>query len=163
MEQKPVQLSVKINSKELYSFLLWHTYTTASGLFGLFISVMSLVLLAMGYANGDSFRALALIVLGLMFTVINPILLYKKARNQAVNNPVYKNEMIYILDEKGITLKAGEAEETVEWTRIRKCRKTKVVYILYTTKIHAILLPFSAMKEEKELVEQWIHTKVRGR
>lgn len=163
MKQKTVKLFVKINPKELFSFMLWHTYTAPSGLFGLCLSVIALIMLVTGFADGDAFRSAVLLVLGSVFTVVNPILLYMKAKNQAQTNPVYQKEMIYTIDENGITLKAGEATETVEWTKIRKCRKTRVIYMLYTTRIHAILLPLASLKGDKELVEHWINTKVRGK
>lgn len=163
MEQKSVKLFVKINTKELFSYMLRHTYTSRSGVFGLILSLIALGLLAVGHAGGDPFQTVVLLILGMVFTVINPIMIYFKAKGQAESNPVYQNEMIYTLDANGITLKAGKAEETVPWENIRKCRKTRVIYILYTTRIHAILLPIESMKGDRELVEKWIDTKVRGK
>ena len=163
MEQKPVKLHVKIGTKELFSFLLRHTYTNASGLFGLCLSLLSLVLLGMGYAKGDDFRTVVLLVLGLLFTVINPLMLYAKAKNQALTNPIYKNELLYTLDEAGVTLEVGESKETVAWKQIKKWKKTRITHILYTTKIHAILLPFSCMEGQEDQVFNWLSANVRGK
>ncbi|MDO4554745.1 MAG: YcxB family protein [Lachnospiraceae bacterium] len=163
MDREPVELKVKIGPKELFSFLFRHTYTTPSGIFGLCVSLTAFLLLILGYAKGDDFRMIVLLVLGLLFTVINPIMLYMRAKNQALTNPVYKNELCYTLDESGITLEVGEAKETVAWDKIRRWKRTRVVHILYTTKIHAILLPFSCMKGKEKEVEGWLLAMVRGK
>lgn len=161
MEQKTIELHVRISAKELFSFMLRHTYTTVSGLFGLALSLICLLLLIAGYAKGDDFRTIVLLVLGLMFTVLNPILLYMKAKNQAVSNPAYKEELFYTLKEEGITLEVGEAQETVEWSKIRKWKRTGILHILYTTPIHAILLPISSMEGKRDEVEALLESKLK--
>ena len=161
MEQKPIELHVKISAKELFSFMLRHTYTSGSGLFGLVISLLCLILLGAGYAKGDDFRTVVLLALGLMFTVVNPILLYMKAKNQAMTNPVYKNELVYTLDDTGVTLNGEAATETVEWSKIRKWKKTRILHILYTTPIHAILLPVVSMKGNRAKVEALLESKLK--
>ena len=161
--EEGLKLKVKIGTKELFHFLFTHTYTSPSGIIGLCVSIGSLVLLAMGFAEGDDFRMAVLAVMGSLFTVFNPIMLWVKAKGQAVKNPLYKNELIYILSDTGVSLIANGKKETIEWNKIIKCKRTKTVYLLYTTKIHAILLPVAGMTGQKEQVDELITTKVRGK
>jgi hypothetical protein len=161
MEEKTIELHVKIRTKELFSFLLHHTYTSISGLFGLAVSLISLGILATGYAKGDDFRTIVLLVLGLLFTVINPVMLFGKAKKQALTNPLYKKELVYRLDEKGITLVLEEASETVPWENIRKWKKTGKIEILYTSPIHAVLLPFASMEGKRSEVEALLQERLK--
>lgn len=160
MEQKPIKLNFKIQTKDLFIFMLRHTYTSISGLFGLVLSLISFGLLFAGFAKGDDFKMLVLLVLGLMFTVINPVMIYMKAKNQALSNPIYKNELFYTLDDQGISLSVGNTKDSIEWSQVLKWNKTKGLQILYTTMVHAILLPVSAMNGQEEEVEALLREKL---
>ena len=160
-ESEPsIELNVKIGTKELFSFLMKHTYSGLSGVIGLVISVAALVLFLLGFAEGDPFRIVVLLFLASLFTIVNPAMLWVKAKGQSVKNPLYKDELHYFLNEKEVGLNVNGKKEVIEWSRIMNCKKTKSVYILYTTKIHAILLPVSGMNENKEKIDDLIARKV---
>ena len=161
--EKPIELKVKITGKELFSFMMKHTYSRFSGLFGLGLSLVALVLLVMSFGDGDDMKAIILLVIALLFTVVNPLMLYTRAKQQALSNPVYKETLLYTLDESSISLKVNDTEESIEWEKILKWKKTGSVCILYTTDIHAILLPFSCMGDQRKKVETLIESKVRGK
>ena len=161
MDTKPIRIEAKIDAGVLFSFLMRHTYTTFSGLctivlglgaFGLFLQSLS--------GNNDS-QKLILLIIAIMFTAGNPYLLYKKAKEQAARNPLYKEKLVYTLDDAGVHLQVEENEETLEWARIKRWKKTGKVCILYTSKIHAILLPYKDMGAEKDAVEALIKAKVK--
>ena len=96
----------------------------------------------------------------LLFTVINPYLLYTRAKAQAAKNPLYKEALVYTLDDAGVHLTVNDKEEVLEWARIKKWRKTSKVCMLYTSKIHAILLPYASMKEQRKEVEALLKAKI---
>lgn len=163
MENKEIRINVRIGTMDLLSFMLYHTYTTLSGLFGLGLSLLSLAMLIGGFAAGDTVKTIILLVLGLLFTVVNPIMLFVKAKQQAMNNPVYKEILFYTLTDKGIALTVKNSKEAIEWNQVLKCKKTRRVLMLYTTEVHAILLPFACMEEKRAQIEAFIDAKVRGK
>lgn len=163
MKSKEITLHVNMNTKELFSFMMYHTYSSLYGLGGLAISIISFILLLMGYGKGDDSKLIILIIAALLFTVINPIILLVKAKGQKTSNPVYQNEMLYVLSDQGITVHAGNAQETVQWNKIQKWKKTKVVHMLYTTKINAILIPTASIKGQELEVEDCLKAHVRGK
>ena len=162
MENKEIRLNVRIGAKDLFSFMAYHTYSHLSGLFGIGLSLLALVMLLSGFGGDDPVKNIILLILGLLFTVINPIMLFVKAKQQAMNNPVYKEILFYTLSDKGISLSIKNTKESIEWAQVLKFKKTKRVCILYTTEVHAILLPFSCMEGNGDKVVAFIESKVRG-
>lgn len=161
METKPIRIEAKIDAGVLFSFMLRHTYTTFSGLFTIVLGLGAFGLFFQSLSGVDDTKKIVLLIIALLFTVGNPYLLYKKAKEQAKRNPLYKDALIYTLDEEGVHLTVEDNEECLEWSRIKKWKKTGKVCILYTSKVHAILLPYKDMKDQKEAVEALIQSKVK--
>lgn len=161
METKPIRIEAKIDAKVLFSFMLRHTYTSFSGILTILIGIGAFVLFYQSLSGNDDTQKLILLIIALLFTVGNPYLLYKKAKDQAKRNPLYKEKLVYTLDDVGVHLNVEDKEETLEWPRIKKWKKTGKVCILYTSKIHAILLPYKDMGEQRKAVEALIQSKVK--
>lgn len=161
MEEKKYDLSIKITTKDLFSFMIHHANTTISGVFGLILSFGALILLFTGYAQGNDMGNVVLLVVGLSFTVINPVSMYYKAQQQVKNNPLYKNVLHYVLDEEGVSLVRDDRTESIEWNRILKFKKTKRVFALYTTGVHAVILPTAGFADQADEVEAFIKSKIK--
>lgn len=160
MKTRPIKIDAKIDRKILFSFLLCHTYTSFSGILSIFIGVGAFALFFKSLSGNDDMQKLILLLIAVLFTMGNPCLLYQKAKEQALKNPLYKKPLFYTLDDQGIHLKVDGKKETMEWSGITKWKKTGKVCILYTSKIHAILLPYKDMNGKKDAVETLIRSKV---
>ena len=160
METQPIKIKAKIDAQILFSFLLRHTYTSLSGIVGLIISAVAFVFFFISLNGSNDFQKVILLLAALLYTVINPYMLYMKAKAQSVTNPLYKETLVYTLDDAGVHLTVNGKEESLEWSMIEKWRKTRKVCILYTSKIHAILLPYGAMNGRREQVESLIKEKL---
>ena len=161
METKPIRIEAKIDAGVLFSFMLRHTYTTFSGLFTIVLGLGALGLFFQSLSGTDDTKKLILLIVALLFIVGNPYLLYKKAKEQAKRNPLYKEALLYTLDDNGVHLTVDGQEECLEWSRIKAKKKTGKVCILYTSKVHAILLPYKDMKDQKDAVEALIQSKLK--
>lgn len=87
---------------DLYDFLLRHSYNSVSGLLGAVIG-------ALGVIVGISRQYWIYLILGVVILLYLPWTLYIKSKQQAVNNPVFKEPLHYVLDENGITISQGTA------------------------------------------------------
>lgn len=161
METKPIKIEAKIDTKVLFSFLLRHTYTSFSGIAGLLISGTAFVFFLGSLGGDNDFQKVLLLFASLLFNVINPYLLYKKAKAQAERNPLYKETLLYTLDDEGIHLEVNGKEEMLDWSMVKKWKKTGKVYILYTSTVHAILLPYASMSGKRDQVEKLIREKMK--
>ena len=81
-----VELDVKITSGDLYDFLLRHSYNSVSGLLGAVIG-------ALGVIVGISRQYWIYLILGVVILLYLPWTLYIKSKQQAVNNPVFKEPL----------------------------------------------------------------------
>ena len=141
----------------MYSFLMQHTHRSFKGIFGVCISVAALAAFALSFdGSGDTTRKVILLIIGLLFTVVNPIILLIKAQQQVLLSPVYKNPLIYLFTEDGMTVSQGEQEQSLAWNAILEVRKTASVLIIYTAKNSASILAYKEMGEKRQAVEEMI-------
>lgn len=153
-----MKFKTKINTNEIFQFLIHHTYQGIHGKIGLVISLACAVLFVRGLSDieGNESKMIFLAILALLFTVINPIMLYTKAKRQSLTNPAYKNEMEYVLDDEGIKLFVGDQEGGIQWNRIIKIVETSSLYILYTTRINAFLWPKKDLGADRQNIIDYV-------
>ncbi len=154
MEQE-IQLSVNMKTSYMYSFFFWHLHRSARGVIGVCISLIALVLFFMSLGGGGEWetRQVILLLIGLMFTIINPFLLWIRARKLVVLTPVYKEALTYTFRQDGFTIAQGDQEQFVEWGKVLKVCKTPTVLIIYTAKNAGSILAFREMGDKREAVE----------
>lgn len=157
VETEGVRVSVGMKVGYMYSFLMQHTHRSFKGIFGVCISVAALAAFALSFdGNGDTTRKVILLIIGLLFTVVNPIILLIKAQQQVLLSPVYKNPLTYLFTEDGMTVSQGEQEQSLAWNAILEVRKTASVLIIYTAKNTASILAYKEMGENRQAVEEMI-------
>ena len=61
-------------------------------------------------------------------------------------NPVFQEELEYILNESGLTIKQGDAEENQSWENMHKAVSTTKSIIIYTSPINATIIPKRCME-----------------
>lgn len=148
-----IEFDIKMRTKDMYKFLLCHTYSSFSGWFGVILSLIALGLLVMDFDGYDDAAKLVLIMIALAFTVLNPLMLLSTAKRQVLTNAVYKKPLHYTLTEEGIAVSQDDQEETMLWDRIRKVKQFGGVYIVYTSKVHAFIFPLDQLGEVGDKVK----------
>lgn len=143
---------IKIKPVHLFEFQFWHQYSGIYGLLNVAITAGSVALLITGVGQGSFATMFVLIVLALLFSVINPILIFVKALIAYKITPVYKEPLEYELTNEKLVVKQGEAatEETLD--KIVAIRKTPKMIVLYFGSANAVLLPKKQLGEEKKKV-----------
>ncbi len=146
-----VEVDVKLDGKTLSSFLLYHNYRKISGVVGVLLSLAALAFFVINYNHLATNQKIVLILLALLFTVIQPIILANKGRKQAKKEEMQKS-VHYTLGESGIELKQDELKDFWKWSDVRKvCYRKQVVYI-YTSQLHAFVIPASQCGEDFDKV-----------
>lgn len=148
-----LEFDVTINASILYDYMLHHTYTSATGLFG--TGVGALLVVAFGL-NGSIYLLLA----GLIILAYIPWTLFLRSRKQTLSNPAFKNPLHYRMDEDGITVSQGEYEEHIQWGKVIKAQATNRSIFLYTSKVNAWIFPKADLKEDRAKVIEMISTHV---
>ncbi len=159
--KKSYTFSVQMTVKEVFRFSIHHSYCKASGIIGLLMSVISLVvLLACFHDLGDREKAVLLIV-ALWFTILEPLTIYTRAKGQVKRNPTYKKPLNYTLDQEGITVSQDEQSQSIAWNQLMKIVETKTQYLVYSSKVHAFVFPKSSLGDSREEIKQFMIASTR--
>ena len=160
--EKTVKIRVKLGVGDLYHFLLQYNYKSFGGIIGLIISLCSLGYVAVTYGKHDVGTNMVFILIGLLWTVIQPVMLWQKAAKQAVKSQAYQQELEYEFDENRIKIRQGSEEVEVLWENIVKVKEDKKQILLFTSRVHASILPKAQFAEELSAIKALIQEKVKG-
>lgn len=139
--EKQVEFDAVIRSKDMYDFLMKHFYSTFSGIFGVVLSVGALVFFVLGLGKRDLFQLTILLALGLLFTVIQPLQMKLKAAAQVKTNPMMKEPIHFLFNEKGMTVSQKGEEAFLPWEEIRRIKESKHSVFVYMSTINANIIP----------------------
>ena len=105
---KEREFDVELTAGDLYAFSMRHTYGNISGIFGVVISLSCWIILAVRFGVMDTTARIALFIIGCLFTIVQPVMLYSKSKAQARQNKDINAKLHYILSSEGITVSQGE-------------------------------------------------------
>lgn len=138
-----VKATVKLTTNELFGFLINHTYATWTAFIGIVLSIGGFVgfFYMLGMPNANPFYLGALFATGLLFTVIQPLVIYSKAKKQVKKNEAVNEALEYTINKTGISVVQGERSGFSQWDEIVKVVSTKALVMLYTSRVHAYVIP----------------------
>lgn len=134
-----IKFSVKVHEKDMVDFVMHHSYSSISGWIGVVLSVAAIIYLIVGFNQFDNLVRGALIVIGLLFTVINPIMLYFKAKKQVRVNKMFENPVDYILNEKYLVIEQNQEQLAMPWENLYIVKETGRSLIVYVTRMRAFI------------------------
>ena len=144
-----VELDVKISAGDLYDYMLMHTYSSVSGLFGSLVGALMVVLAA---STGQWLFGIA----GAVLLFYLPWTLFIKSRQQVLTNPVFKQPLHYMLDDQGLHISQGEETSAIGWEDMVKAVSTGRSIILYTSRVNATIFPRKQMGDQTAAVIEMI-------
>lgn len=164
---KEVKFSVQITVKDMFAFLMHHSYRGGSLIADAVVTFGAIGLLLAGFGKGDPVKTVALIFVAMLFTVIHPLQLYGKARKQVKKNEVFKNPLDYVLTDEGITLSQGEQSQSITWGDVYQIREYKSQILVYTGRVYAFVWPKRELagceEEVRELFKKHLSAQVAGK
>ena len=146
-----VELDVKISAGDLYDYMLMHSYNSASGLLGSCVGALMIIMAL-------STKQWLFLIGGIVLLAYLPWTLFIRSRQQALNNPAFKQPLHYVLDENGLTISQGEESGCVAWEDMVKAVSTSRSIILYTSRVNATIFPKSQLGDKKAAVIEVIST-----
>ena len=146
-----LEFDVKVTSSALYDYLLYHTYTGLSGMLGTLVGVFLIIAFV-------STRYFIYLIAGVVLIAYMPCSLFLKAKQQVINNPVFKEPLHYKMTDEGVSVSQGESEEMQSWESCVKAVSTAKSVILYTSRTTASIFPKRDLGDKKEALIQMIST-----
>lgn len=158
-ERQPegISISVRMKAGYLFSFQFQHLHRSFKGIFGVCLSVAALIAFAMSFGGTvDTGRRVILLIIGLLFTVVNPVMLFFKSYQQIKLSPIYKEPLNYTFSREGMKVSQGEEEQFVTWKQVLEVRKTRSILVIYTAKNAGSIIAFSEMGDQRQEIEMII-------
>lgn len=155
-----IKFKVNMTDRVMYDFLLYHNYTSMTGLIGSILGVLLLgVAITKGMA-GDIQTAVLFFAISIFVLMSTPMTLKATAKNQVKNTPMFQEPLEYEISEEGITVSQHEESALNEWKDFAKVASTSKSLILYITRVRAIILPREAMGDDYMKVVEMISKNV---
>ena len=97
-----MKFHTQLKAKDIFKFSLAYTYSGVQAILTIFMLGVGAYMIAhgIGQPEGQTNIIFGVVVIAL-FVVINPLMIYVKAKKQAIENPVYKNPTYYTLRDDG--------------------------------------------------------------
>lgn len=146
-----IELDVKIESKDLYDYMLRHSYNSAVGIIGSCFGAMVIVLAVLT-------TQWVYLVFGLIILLYLPWTLFFRSKRQVLSNPSFQKPLHYLLDDQGLTISQGEESVQYLWEEMHKAVSTGRSIILYTSPMNATIFPKGQLEDRKAAVIEMIST-----
>lgn len=163
MKNENISFKVDMSVTELYRFIMYHAYHKLSGIVGIVMASVSLVILLLQYANLQEQTRAVLILIFVWFVILDPIILRSRARGQLKRNKVYKDSLCYEISQEGICISQGEQTQTIKWEQFCKIVETKTQFLFYNTPMNALIFPKASIGMENcQQFEELIKKSTQG-
>lgn len=150
---KEIRFDIKLTTKDLWQFSMYHINSGLRGLFNVFFTLAALFMVVTRWGEMITSYRVLMVCCVLMFTVIQPLMLFQKARRQ-VKTPAMEQPMVLIFGEEGLHVEMGGQDIDFEWDQMGRMDKMPTQVILYMDRIHAYLIPNASLADrEAEFVE----------
>lgn len=146
-----VEFDVKVTPGVLYDYMLFHTYTSASGLIGSAVGALMVVAFFMGYG-------VLFLIGGTVILAYLPWTLFIKSRQQYLSNPAFKDPLHYRMNDEGMWVSQNGETQSRKWENMFKAVSTPRSLILYTSPVNASIFPKKDLGEKAVSVAQMIST-----
>lgn len=151
--EKNIKATVKLKTADMFCFLMHYTYSALSGIIGVLFSIGATVLLVLMWKDLDIAYRFLLIVCALLFTVINPFMLWKRAKRQVLTSPALKEPITYVFSASGVNMSMGKEKADLAWADFYKIKKIAGRYILYTSRIRSNIVPVSCFESKEDAAD----------
>ncbi|MDD2972682.1 MAG: YcxB family protein [Lachnospiraceae bacterium] len=129
-----IEFDVQIKARDLYDYMLRHTYSSVSGIMGTMVGIL---LIANFFMNGPFIS----VILGFIIIAYLPWTLLLKAQRQIAGNPAFQKPLHFKMTDEGVEISQGDAVQQQAWQDMYKAVSTRNSIILYTSKINASVFP----------------------
>lgn len=162
MGEKKFSYDIQLNTSDIWWFSLYHSNRGFLGIFNLLFTGMAVYSLVAGFADLSVMKRVIFCLMALLFSVIQPLILYMKAKKQAKSDAIQKGIHIDIC-ENGIVVSQAESKAEFAWENVFKVMPRKKMIILYIDAIRGYILPERDIREDREKILELLSAKARVR
>ena len=150
----------RTTARDLWQLSMYYIYGSLAGLCNIIFSVAAF---ALGFSRWDQAQGIVrcLIVLGCcLFTVIQPLMIYAKAKKQAAG--IAQDTQVSI-DDNGLYIRVGDDTSQLPWKSVKRISRKPAMIIIFSDTTHRFIFTNRVLGNEKEEFYRYASSKVEGR
>ena len=155
-----MEFSLSLSSRDIWIFSLYHTNRGWMGLFNLVFSLGALYYFIDSLGRGNLAQQLAFLACALLFSVVQPFMLYWKAVLQAKKG-LLKDPIRMRLGEEKIYILEGGKEGSAPWNTVFKSMIRRQMIVIYMDHLRAYLIPARYLGTKRRELEALLKEKTR--
>ena len=149
-----VVVKAQLTKKELFNYMLRHNYSTFGGIVGALLGIGAIILFIANVTNDEmnfEYKIALLFVFALAF-IVQPVMLYIKASNQAKKNEAINKPLQFKFNEEGITISVEDDSVFHKYDAVTKVISTKLSVIIYVSRYNAFVIPKKVLGDDIETI-----------
>ncbi len=153
------QYTYKTTAADLWQLSMYYTYGSLAGVCNL---VFTFAMIALGVSKWQEAPVFyrCLIAAGcLLFTVIQPSLLYVKARRQAA---AITQDTEVVFDDSGMHVVFSGKRSSISWNKIKKVSKKPTMIVVFSDATHGFVFTNRVLGTEKAAFYDYLVSRVNG-
>ena len=150
----------RTTARDLWQLSMYYIYGSLAGLCNIIFTVAAF---ALGFSRWDQAQGIVrcLIVLGCcLFTVIQPLMIYAKAKKQAAG--ITQDTQVSI-DDNGLYIRVGDDTSQLPWKSVKRISRKPAMIIIFSDATHGFIFTNRVLGNEKEEFYRYASSKVEGR
>ena len=150
----------RTTARDLWQLSMYYIYGSLAGLCNIIFTVAAF---ALGFSRWDQAQGIVrcLIVLGCcLFTVIQPLMIYAKAKKQAAG--ITQDTQVSI-DDNGLYIRVGDDTSQLPWKSVKRISRKPAMIIIFSDTTHGFIFTNRVLGDEKEEFYRYASSKVEGR
>lgn len=159
--REPMKYHFTINNTawNLWQLSMYGIYGSIIGLTNVAFT-LAMVLLAVRYFASVHIVLKCLIIIGVsLFTVIQPLSVYLRARKQARGMP---QEVNLAFDDQGIHVSVGDQKSDIEWAAVRGITKKPTLLVIFSSEQYGFVLSNKVLGEQRKEFYSYISSKIEN-
>ena len=137
----PLEFDIKLESRDLFRFNMYQTYSGFSGLSSIVFAIALFALAIYSYGDVTLAYTVMYVCVGVLLLVYMPGTLWLRAKQSIKASPVLSNTLHYAVDADGFTVTQDEASGVLAWKQIYKMVSTKHLVLVYSSRVNAYVIP----------------------
>lgn len=146
----------QVQASDLWQLQMYYTYQSYLAMINVICIVSSIALLYALWATAPWWLRVMLLVFLSLFTVIQPLSVYARAKKSLKD---HHEELELTINDSGIEVVVGDQKEFKNWGQLCGVVLKPTLVVIYTDQQHGYILSNRILKDTKKAFRSFIRTK----
>ncbi|MCD7909726.1 MAG: YcxB family protein [Clostridium sp.] len=152
------QYTYRNTAAELWQLSMYYTYGSLVGLCNIIFTAAVVVMGVSRWPELSNLMRGMVLLCGLLFTVIQPIAVYRKARKQASGITA---DTSVGFDDEGVHVGVGDKNSVLKWSNVKKISRKPTMIVIFSDTTHGFVLSNRVLGADREAFYNYVASKMK--